>query len=173
MAASDPPTRRLFIGLMPDPAVQAALTDHARRWQWPQPSRPTAPERLHLTLHFLGNVQAHHEQALLQALLQVHMEPLELVLRTPHSFGGGIAVLLPEKNPELQELHRRFAPALQHIGQRIPAHWVPHVTLARKAAGALPPQAPPPIRWPVREFALVWSKLTQPTGYHVLARYGG
>jgi len=170
MASS--PSRRLFLGLMADEPVRQALVKHMRLWSWPASARLVSPDRLHLTLHFLGQVQAGDEQALLEALPAVAMEPLDLVLDTPHAFGGSIAVLLARPDDRLVALHRRFAPALQRIGQELPEIWTPHVTLARKAQGARRPANPPPIAWRVREFALVWSKLTQPTGYHVLARYG-
>jgi 2'-5' RNA ligase len=170
MAAAVPSVRRLFIGLMPDAVVQAALQDHARCWAWPPESRLTRPERLHLTLHFLGDVEAADEQALYPALAAVRMEPLALVLRTPLVFSGGVAVLLPEENAGLRALHGRFAPALARIGYEMPKSWVPHVTLARRAAQAAPPEACPPIRWTVREFALVWSRLGAQSRYEVIAR---
>lgn len=165
------PARRLFLALMPDDEVRASLLAQADRWHWPDTARRTKPGNLHLTLHFLGHVQPDHEQALLQALPKVAMEPLELVLGTPHFFGGSIAVLLAQPHPGLLALHGRLAPAIQCIGQRLDDPWVPHVTLARKASAARPPEKMPAIRWQVREFALVWSKLTHPTGYQVLHRY--
>ena len=44
--------------------------------------------------------------------------------------------------------------------------WTPHVTLARDAAGAAPPEALPTLAWPVRDVVLVWSRLRE--GYVVV-----
>jgi predicted DNA-binding transcriptional regulator YafY len=47
--------------------------------------------------------------------------------------------------------------------------WTPHVTMARDAAGTTPPQMLPPLAWPVRDVALVWSRPRE--GYEVLQIY--
>jgi len=47
---------RLFLALWPPPPVLSALVDVADRWQWNEQARRTRPERLHVTLHFIGNV---------------------------------------------------------------------------------------------------------------------
>jgi 2'-5' RNA ligase len=47
----------------------------------------------------------------------------------------------------------------------------PHVTLARRAAGARPSPLPPALHWPVQAYALVQSLPGPPGGYRVLCRY--
>ncbi|MES1162213.1 MAG: 2'-5' RNA ligase family protein, partial [Rhizobacter sp.] len=98
------PTRRLFIGLLPEAAVRDALVAHQRRWYWGD-GLPTRPERLHLTLHFLGEVDARREQALRDALAGEDVAPFELVLRTPDGWSGGVAVLRPDTHAALLDLH--------------------------------------------------------------------
>jgi 2'-5' RNA ligase len=175
------PTRRLFIGLMPDAGVQAAIDGHRQLWRWPSNARPTAPSQLHLTLHFLGDVPAERLPQLHQALAEVPVHEMQLTLRTPDLWM--VAVLRPDENEALRDLRRRLAFTLAHLDLHTEGDWTPHVTLARKVDGAQPPESCPPIAWTVREFALVWS--TPPADasrardqrdqidqhYQVLARY--
>jgi len=165
--------RRLFIGLLPDPATREALVEHQRHWRWPRGSRPTKPASLHLTLHFLGEVDVFHERALRDVLAAEQTAPFDLVLRTPQCWSGGIAVLRPDANAMLDDLHERIAARLIDADFVPPrGAWTPHVTLARDAQLCEPPQAVTTIVWPVVDFALVWSRTTPPTGYEVLDRHG-
>jgi 2'-5' RNA ligase len=50
--------------------------------------------------------------------------------------------------------------------------WQPHVTLARRAEGALAPDDGRALRWRVRGYVLVESRLGSNGGYRVLRRYG-
>jgi len=167
------PTRRLFIGLLPDGAVREALADHQRHWYWGT-GLPTRRERLHLTLHFLGELDAMREGALRDVLTGEDVAPFELVLRTPECWSGGIAVLRPDEHPALMDLHARLSGRLLRAGiasQRLA--FTPHVTLARAAPNAAPPESMRPLTWTISEFALVWSQPGPPAHYEVLARYGG
>ena len=166
--------RRLFIGLMPDPATRDALVRHQRQWRWPRGCRPTKPASLHLTLHFLGEVDIAHERALRDVLGAEQTAPFDLLLRTPQCWGGGIAVLRPDAYPVLDDLHQRLASRLLDADFVLPrGNWTAHVTLARDAFHCeAPPALTEPIVWPVSDFVLVWSRTTAPTGYEVLERYG-
>ena len=167
------PHRRLFIGLLPDPATREALVEHQRHWRWPRGSRPTGPTSLHLTLYFLGEVDLVHERVLRDALAAEQTAPFDLVLRTPQCWGGGIAVLRPDANPVLDDLHQHIASRLVDADFMPPRDaWTPHVTLARDAQHCGPPNGTQPIVWPVVDFALVWSRTAPPVGYEVLDRYG-
>ena len=166
------PTRRLFIGLMPGADVRDALVDHQQRWYWGG-GAPTRPERLHLTVHFLGEIDATREQALRSALAGEEAVPFDLVLRTPECWSGGVAVLRPDAHSALHDLRARLAGRLLQAG--IVSHrtdFTPHVTLARGASNAAPPEAAPPVHWTVSDFALVWSRPGPPARYEVLDRYG-
>jgi len=166
------PTRRLFIGLMPDADVRDALTAHQERWYWGA-GVPTRADRLHLTVHFLGEIDATREWALRSALAGEEVAPFDLVLRTSECWSGGVAVLRPDDHPALNELHARLAGRLLQAGiASYRTDFTPHVTLARGATNAAPPEAPPPVRWTVGDFALVWSRPGPPARYEVLDRYG-
>ena len=159
--------RRLFIGLFPDPPARVAIARHRMRWAWPAGASLPQPQRLHLTLYFLGNVEQAVEELLREALRGVAVEPLSLVLRAPQVWRNGVAVLLPDENEGLLALHARIGRAIGTPDQR----FTPHVTLARKAAQAYPPEASPPIVWRVNAFSLVWSQLGGRPHYEVRGRY--
>ncbi|HEY4066210.1 MAG TPA: RNA 2',3'-cyclic phosphodiesterase [Burkholderiaceae bacterium] len=167
------PTRRLFIGLMPDDAVRDAIVAHQSHWYWDPRGRRTRAAKLHLTLHFLGEVDAASEQALRESLAGESVAPFDLVLRTPARWTNHIAVLQPDAHPALDDLRARLARRLLRAGlEPHMAGWAPHVTLARDVPNAAPPEAMRPIPWTVTDFALVWSRLGRGASYEVLERYG-
>jgi 2'-5' RNA ligase len=167
------PTRRLFIGLMPDDDVRDAIAEQQHHWHWGAGALPTRPARLHLTLHFLGEIDATRENALRAALAGEDVAPFELVLRTPERWSGGVAVLRPDEHAALHDVHARLAARLLQAGiAPMRGGFAPHVTMARGARNAAPPEGAPPIAWSVRDFALVWSRPGPPARYEVLDRYG-
>lgn len=125
-----------------------------------------------MTLHFLGEVAAVQQTALLNGLAEVPMPALTLVLHTPEVWRNPVAVLRADEDEGLRELRERLKQPLIHAGlapER--GRWAPHLTIARKCLGAVPPVEPPPIVWPVNEFALVCSHLSMPAHYEILARF--
>ena len=87
----------------------------------------------------------------------------------------GIAVLRPREHQGLLELRERIGALLPRAGLFTPKSFTPHVTLARDAHFAEPPKHEICIRWSVREFVLVWSRLppeVKPAQYEVLERFG-
>jgi 2'-5' RNA ligase len=164
---------RLFVGLWPSQGVRDAVRRHADRWTWPQGAALVPDAKLHLTLHFLGAVERDRIDGLLQGLA-LPFEPFALRLVRGELWPGGIAVLRPAGTPAaLQSLHARLHGALQRLGQRsVRPRLTPHVTLARRALGAVPPPAPDDIAWAVDGYALIESSLQPPAGYRVLRRYG-
>ena len=166
------PQARLFTALWPDPAARRALAVWQAQWQWPPQARPTPPEQLHLTLHFLGALPAARIEALGDALAQraaPAVAPFELQLDRAEVWPRGLAVLCPAAPPPaLAALHAAQAATLLRLGlQPETRPYRPHLTLARQAAGAVPPAAPPALRWPVQDTVLVASV----DGYRVLGRY--
>lgn len=167
---------RLFVGLWPDAALRAAVAAHQQRWRWPAGLRPTRPERLHLTLHFLGEPPRDCVEPLQQLLaLRAPGGPLGRIrLDRALLWNSGTAVLLPsDPPPGLFALHARLGEALREVGlHAMPtASWQPHVTLARKAAGAEPPAWTEPLDWEPAGCVLVESDLRPPARYRVIGRY--
>ncbi len=166
----DAPPLRLFVGLLPDPDLRRAIDRQRRRWQWPEGTNFPAARHLHLTLHFLGHVHADRVPALKHALADVPVHEMQLVLRAPERWE--VAVLRTDEHEELRALHDRLAFRLRQLGLPARRAWTPHVTLARDIGNAAPPASAQPLRWTVRDFALVWSKRSPATQYEVLANYG-
>jgi 2'-5' RNA ligase len=148
----------LFIALWPGAALRERLHDWAAPCLGAAGTRPVAPSQLHLTLHFLGNV-ARAALPELRHALRVPMPAFELRLRTCERWPGGLLVARPDAVPQaLSALHAKLGETLRGLGLPTEARaFRPHVTLARRHAGALPPPAVPPLRWRVRRFALVES----------------
>jgi 2'-5' RNA ligase len=167
-----PATARLFLALWPDAAVREQLCAWRDLWSWPRGASPVATDKLHLTLHFLGN-QPNERLPEFMDGFGVAFSPFELVLGVPAVWPGGIAVLEPEQNPpELLKLHADIGQALLSLGLSPEARpYRPHVTMSRRANSAVPPTAGPAIAWDVSSYALVESR-PGAGSYSVLARYG-
>lgn len=163
-------TQRLFLGLLPDEATQGAIGRQRQTWTMPSAALFTKADRLHLTLHFLGEVERSRALALQDALAEVRMEATHLSLRTPALWS--VAVVRPDENERLRDLHDRLLQPLRRVGLQAGTKWTPHVTIARNAKHAVPPAEMPSVDWPVHDFALVWSRFVPTARYEVLRRYG-
>ena len=163
---------RLFIALWPDPCVRDAIAAWSERWQWNAVARRVRTERLHLTLHFLGNVPRERLPDLRRAL-ETSFAPFSLVLDRSAIWPGGVAVLEPGDVPRpLRQLHTALADALQRVALAPETRaFRPHVTLARRAGPALPPAAGQRLRWPVKDYTLVESRSQPAAGYVVIQAY--
>lgn len=164
---------RLFLALCPPAAVQAALAEHAGRWQWNVGAARYVPSDWHVTLHFLGAVPRSRLEALQQAL-DVPMTPFDLRFGEPVLWPHGLAVLLPLAVPAaLQRLYDVLGQRLRELGLRTEERpYKPHFTLARHAGGARPPVQWPSWSWPVQDYALVESTGDATQRYRVLRTYG-
>ena len=153
------PSARLFLALWPDPAMRHLLKEWRDAWGWPKSASPVHADKLHVTLHFLGGLPGERLPEFLDGF-RVPFEPFQLDVSTAAVWHNGIAVLEPEQAPaQLLALHARLAEALVALGLHPEARpFRPHVTMARRATGAVLPSNGPPIAWDVRGYALVESK---------------
>ena len=167
-AAPVPATARLFLALWPGPATLRALAAWQARWVWPAGAAVVAPERLHLTLHYIGPVAASRLPELTLGLA-LPLQRFELGFGDAELWPRGLAVLCPSRVPDaLATLHTQLRATLQRLNLPVETRaFRPHVTLARKAAGAVAPGDPPSMRWSVRSYALVLSH----GGYRSLQHY--
>lgn len=170
--AAPPPQARLFLALWPPPELQDALEAATLRWQWPPQAARVPAAKRHVTLHFLGAVARTRLPALREAFA-LPGPPCTLWLDRAALWPGGTAVLQACHPPEaLRDWQRRLGSAVAAAGlplERRP--WRPHVTLARRAAGAVPPADLDPLPWPVQGHVLVESQLGAGGGYRILARW--
>lgn len=163
------PVARLFIALWPPPDLAAAFC--ARCASGSAGTRAETPQRVHLTLHFLGYV-ARSRLPGLRAALCVPFGPFELRLNHCTRWPQGVVVLEPDTvPPALALLHAELARVIGALGLRAEERtFRPHVTLLRRHPGpwSASADAAVPLRWPVRDYVLVESVPGQPDGYRVL-----
>lgn len=166
---AQPDTARLFLALWPDDAVRDQLRAWRDAWTWPRGAAPVHTDKLHVTLHFLGNQPTARLPELL-AGLQVPFSPFNLQFGRPALQRSGIAWIEPHTEPQgLLDLHARLSDALLALGLTPEARaYRPHVTMARRANGAVVPAAGPAIDWTVGSYALVESRAGT---YTVLKEY--
>ncbi len=167
--------RRLFLALWPEEAERRQLADLAASVAG---RRRVRDDNLHLTLVFLGATDAVQLAAYEAALADLPALELELILDRygywpqPRILWLGASHTPPELYERVADLHRRlrgcgFTPERRAFQA--------HITLARKFPGPAPVQPPAaPVRWPIRDIALVES-LREDGGvrYQVLRRWPG
>ena len=160
---------RLFLALWPTPAVRRALVDAQRCWHWPHGVALTPADKLHLTLHFIGAVPADRVPGVIDGLA-LPGRRFTLVLDTAELWPNRCAVLGASRTPPaLVALHAALAERLRQLHLPVEERaFRPHVTLARKAAGARPSEDTPKMRWVVRGHVLVQSAAGR---YTPIARY--
>ncbi len=168
--------RRLFTALFPSPEARAAIDAERRRWPGLPRRLHPVPERLHITLQFFNRVDAPHERDWLDALAALRFDPFDIGLTQTALWqvpSCTIAVLLPERTPELEALHR--ATALLACQAGLPAAtqgWQPHLTSLRRAEHTTLTPIAEPIRWTVHQVNLIWSDLqSRPPCYHRLGQF--
>ncbi len=163
---------RLFLALWPDPAVRHALRERRDLWDWPRGASPVHPDKLHVTLHFLGSVPSERVPDLRRGFA-VPFTPFALHFGAPKLWHNGIAVLEPSNEPpELLELHTQLTNALVALGLQPEARkYRPHVTFARRASGVEVPANSPALVWKVDSYALVESQPENGGVYRVLQTY--
>ncbi|MDR2208427.1 MAG: RNA 2',3'-cyclic phosphodiesterase [Azoarcus sp.] len=164
---------RLFIALWPDNAVRRSLAGYRDAWRWQGRPARVRDDKLHITLHFLGNVPR-VRLAELRAALAVPCAVFDLVFGRPAFLPRGVAVIEPLAFPdELRALHAALGKVLRELGLPVESRPLrPHVTLARHAQRAGFPVQELGIVWHVDGYALLESRL-ESGEYRVLERYPG
>jgi len=163
---------RLFIALWPEAEVARSIRAWCSKCTGVPGSLQVAPERLHLTLIFLGNVQRQRMPELVQAL-RLPFRPFELTFSRCEKWRHGLVVAPPDAIPQLLvDLHAVLREALRLMGLPFEdREFRPHLTLARRYSQALPEQAGPSVRWPVNGYVLVESRSIPRLEYQLLHRY--
>jgi len=170
-----PPRRaRLFFALWPGAAARRALADAAGQVTLDD-GRSVPPANLHVTLAFVGVVDAGQQAACVRAAGRVDAAGFALDFDRAGHFGRArVAWLGPREQPAaLTALVDALRAAL--AGEDVPFDPKPfrcHLTIARDVARLALPQRVPVVHWDVTEFALVES-VTAAAGprYEVRARW--
>lgn len=151
-------TARLFVGIELDEAARRALSDWAQELSARVPGRYYAPDLYHLTLCFLGQTARGRIPAIVRAMREAFSWAFEARLSEAGTFKGG-AVLYAgvEKSERLAALQDRLCASLRREGFALNGeaeHYVPHITLARHAAGLTEPEKAPECAFWVRFITL-------------------
>jgi len=160
---------RLFLAVWPDAQALARIVEWRDRQSWPAGVRLTPPEKLHATLHFIGEVQHARIAPLAEGLAGLRFAPGRMLPGQAAIWAGGIAILHAEVDEPLQALHTQVTEVLRRQQLPIDARpWRPHVTVARHAQGAALLGLRPAPDCAVAEFTLCESVGGR---YDVLRRY--
>lgn len=168
--------RRLFFALWPDDATRLRI-DQWRKHCGVRSGLPTSPANLHITLCFLGSVEAAMQPAIEQAVAPVSSLPaLGLSLDQCGYWLKPRVLWLGCQQPPVAvvELAEALRQAMQGIGLSPDARpYVPHLSVQRKlSAPARLPAVPEPITWSARDFVLAWSRSSEHgVEYRVLRRW--
>ena len=154
---------RLFFAFWPDDALRAEIAASSAGWLQDYPCRAQRPDQWHLTVAFLGAVDADRQPALRDAAKSIEaswVEPQTLVLdrielwRKPQV----LCVSASEVPVAVRSLVTALEAALESRGFPLQRReFRPHLTLARKARLAVAPRSIRPIHWPVRTLWLMRS----------------
>ena len=169
----NPSTRRLFFALWPDDSTRQALF-HWQTHNLPPDVRWSHRADLHMTLHFLGQVDSALLEPLRELGGQMAAPCFALVLdeighwRKPQILWAGCSSV----PGELPQLHKHLGAGLNGIGIETEERtFKPHVTLARKVRQQPPVQPLKPLTWPVSELVLVESRPGDAPMYHPIGRW--
>ena len=161
-----PQAESLFFCLFPDTAACEAIaaeTD-ALRVEHSLLGSPIKPNRLHATLHYLGEHAVEREDIVAAAITaagRVERPCFEVVLGRVSSFHTRsdkqpCVLLCQEEHPPVHALWRELGNHLMAagLGRYLKRDFVPHVTVLYDTR-ALIPHSIDPIGWTARDFALV------------------
>ena len=167
-------SRRLFVALWPDARVRHELTMlQARPEIRAAGGRMVPAKNIHMTLRFLGDVDASQQWALEARLAEFVFQSVTLSLdRVGYWPRAGILWLGPRKTPRaLSIVVQRISNQLRALGYRVDGRgFKAHVTLARDARAAKH-FVFNPVTWHAQTMVLAASeRLPQGARYSVLAR---
>jgi 2'-5' RNA ligase len=175
MTSAPQVTRRLFFAFWPDADTRSEMDRACRKAIRGSGGRPVVPANWHATVAFLGAVPESLLPAVCAAGAGLPGQPFELFFDGVEFWPRPqVLVAVCGQQPEFAGiLARELWVRLTPIGLTAdPRPLRAHVTLARKVQR--PPQGMVmrPVRWPVRDIALVQS-VTDPAGanYRVLERW--
>ncbi|HYA39417.1 MAG TPA: RNA 2',3'-cyclic phosphodiesterase [Candidatus Methylomirabilis sp.] len=165
-------TQRLFFALWPEPALGRELHALTEKTLRHGEGRRIAAENIHLTLAFLGSVDAPFRECAERAAASTRAKAFTLTLEQIDCWSKtGILWAGPKHVPEpllflVQELTARLATCGYEPDRRV---YAAHLTLARKVRRCPPPVPLGPLVWEVHRFCMVQSHMdAQGAHYEIL-----
>lgn len=182
MADQPRATDRLFFAVFPDPATatRIAAVGQELRCQHGLKGKALATERLHVSLHHVGDYYLRLPDEVVSAAREVaagvHLPSFTVAFNSAASFRGR-----PDNQPfvlrgddgviGLTMLQQALGAAMEKAGLgRCAAHYTPHVTLMYGDRFVADQSVEPPVDWAVGEFVLVHSLLGR-SCYRPLGRF--
>jgi 2'-5' RNA ligase len=173
------PPARLFFAILASVEAGARAADLAQRLRFANrlKGRPISRERLHVSLHGLGDYSRLSNvpvKSAMQAGASVHLPPFEISFDRVMSFASGNekrAFVLRSDTAALKTLHQTLGIAMKRsgLGRWVNLQFTPHMTLLydERIVEERPIET---LRWIVQDFVLVHSLLGQNHYVH-LARW--
>src|ERR1700677_1665051 len=160
------PSRRLFFAIRPDVGATGRLTYLMAflRHDGVMPGRLVEPDRLHITLHHLGDFDGQIPPSLVptasMAAASVRMQPFGVAFDRVGGTTGPFLLRASDGARVLRMFRQALSEALIRAGLRrhVAAAFNPHMTLSYDFSD-IPEQTIEPIDWTVREFVLIESLL--------------
>ncbi len=164
----------MFVALWPDTEVRRCLADLVRACVEQIGGRPVDPEKLHMTVAFLGDVVDTQIAAVCACMDRLPIPRTNLSIDRLGFWPRNGIVWAGSRTPDpaLQECASDLRERLARLGFRVERRpFSPHVTLLRRAKKR-PRVAAPRIDWPVSGLVLARSRLL-PSGseYEVVRRW--
>jgi len=160
----DKQRKRIFFALWPDNSVRESISGVLQKSIYSDAlGQAHSSQNLHLTLHFLGNLDSAQISCALQQAGKVKADKFELIL---NGFGcfekAKILWLGPKQVPlQLTELYKNLAESLGVCNVSLESRrFQPHVTLMRKFNDFKASDIAQAVHWRVGKFALVESVST-------------
>lgn len=156
----------LFLAALPDAAAATRIHHLAGLLKRAHclSGRLIAPERLHVSLFFLGGLPDRMERAICEAMGDVRMSPFEVSFDRTASFRGKLGsrpfVLIGERGlNQLKSLRQALGTELarQGLRRRAKTSYEPHVTLLYDNRCVEEYPVAEPVSWVVNEFVLIHS----------------
>jgi 2'-5' RNA ligase len=166
-------TERLFFALWPGEQQRTVLTG-IQRGLPAYNGRLIHPEDLHITLVFLGDLDARRRACAEEAADRTQASPFALTLDCFGCFPRARVLWCgaSDRPQSLLDLLHVLNGGLLDCGLRPERRpFKPHVTLARKARPLPARVLEPPVIWPVSEFALVIARPDERPRYQVERRW--
>lgn len=157
---------RLFFALWPDDEVRQAIRRHAKDLLRHSGGRPVVLENLHITLAFLGSVDAAQRQCVERVAEAIALPAFALQLdQVGYWSRPRVLWLGAHETPDIPvALAKQLAQGCRDCGLSLDRRpFKAHLTLKRKVHQAPPAMEVRPVSWPVESFVLVRSR-TLPEG---------
>ncbi len=151
-------TTRLYFALWPDDGIRLQLARHRLQLAREGNGRAVFPVTLHMTLAFLGDVDAKLIPEIEQIGRHVVATPFNYTVNMAGCFAKAqVAWLGAKETPwHLFALQKNLQSLL--VGAKLDHDtraFRPHITVARDIETPFEDRAIPPVRWPINQFCLV------------------